>query len=216
MKKISNVHNLQVFSLLLIAYLLLAYISAEYIITNEIYYNSFSNNLPIEDINSIISLQDKYSWIAYPLQLISLALKVYFTGACIYVGLLLGQQKIRFRRILKVVLFSEMVFILYSMARIVVLLSKDFSTLEQIQVFWPLSLFSFFQADSIPQWLFYPLYTINIAEIAYWLVLALGLTYLMKTKFLQSLKTVLTSYGAGLLLWMCILVFAQLYFLEPV
>ena len=216
MKKISNVHNLQVFSLLLIAYLLLAYISAEYIITNEIYYNSFSNNLPIEDINSIISLQDKYSWIAYPLQLISLALKVYFTGACIYAGLLLGQQKIRFRRILKVVLFSEMVFILYSMARIVVLLSKDFSTLEQIQVFWPLSLFSFFQADSIPQWLFYPLYTINIAEIAYWLVLALGLTYLMKTKFLQSLKTVLTSYGAGLLLWMCILVFAQLYFLEPV
>jgi hypothetical protein len=47
-------------------------------------------------------------------------------------------------------------------------------------------------------------------------VLALGLTYLMKSKFLQSLKTVLTSYGAGLLLWMVFLVFVQLYFLEPV
>lgn len=216
MKKIFKAHNLQVFSLLLIAYLLLAYISVEYIITDELYYNSFSNNLPIEDLNRMLSFQDKYNWIAYPLQLFTLALKVSFTGVCIYAGLLFSQQKIRFSRILKVVLFSEMVFILYSMARLGVLFSKNFSTLEQIQNFWPLSLFSLFSSDSIPQWLFYPLYTINVAEIAYWLVLALGLTYLMKTKFLQSLKTVLTSYGAGLLLWMVFLVFVQLYFLESV
>jgi hypothetical protein len=164
----------------------------------------------------MLFFQKRYSWIAYPVQLVTLGIKVSFTGGCIYAGLLLGQQKIKFSRILKVVLFSEVVFILYSMGRLGVLFSKDFSTLEQIQKFWPLSLFSLFSSDSIPQWLFYPLYTINIAEIAYWLVLALGLTYLMKTKFLQSLKTVLTSYGAGLLLWMVFLVFVQLYFLEPV
>lgn len=216
MKIISKVHNLQVFSLLLIIYLLFAYISTVYLITDEIYYNSFSSNLPIEDINKILSFQDKYSWIAYPLQLFTLALKVYFVSVCIYTGLLFGQQKIRFSRILKVVLLSEMIFIFYSMARLVVLLSKNFSTLEQIQNFWPLSLFSLFSNDSIPQWLLYPLYTINIAEISYWLVLALGLTYLLKTNFLQSLKTVLTSYGAGLFLWMVFLVFVQLYFLESV
>lgn len=112
------------------------------------------------------------------------------------------------------VLIAEFVFVLYTMIKLGLLLLKDFSILEQIEAFWPLSLFSIFKDQAVPAWLLYPLYTANIAEIAYWIVLAFGLSSLKKTKFLQSLRTVLSSYGGGLLLWVVFLVFMQLYFLE--
>lgn len=196
--------------------LIYSYIFFSKILTDSVYYNSFSHKFSTEDINRLLSFKKEYGWISYIAQILTLVIKIYFTALCIYIGILLNENKIKFIKILKIALYAEFVFIFYSGIRMIMIYYIDFITVEQIQKFWPLSLFSLFPGDSIPQWLFYPLYTINIAEIAYWLVLALGLTYLMKTKFLQSLKTVLTSYGAGLLLWMVFLVFVQLYFLESV
>jgi hypothetical protein len=192
------------------------YITNTIVITDEIIHDTFSFEISTEEIRQILLFKKKYGWISYVAQPMALLIKIYFTAGCLFIGLMIYDVRVKFSKILKIVLIGEFVFVIYAVFRLVFIYFKDFSTLEQIQNFWPLSLFSLFPGDSIPQWLFYPLYTINIAEIAYWLVLALGLTYLMKTKFLQSLKTVLTSYGAGLLLWMVFLVFVQLYFLESV
>lgn len=206
--------NLQIFALLLTLYLILNYISLSFLINEEIYYNSFSSILPLEEISRIVSFQNKYGWISYPIQLITIIVKTCFTAICLYIGFLFSEHKTKFKDIYKVVLIAEFVFVLYAMIKLGLLLLKDFSTLEQIEAFWPLSLFSLFKDQTVPAWLLYPLYTANIAEIAYWIVLAFGLSSLKKTKFLQSLRTVLSSYGGGLLLWVVFLVFMQLYFLE--
>jgi hypothetical protein len=192
------------------------YITNTIVITDEIIHDTFSLEISSEEIRQILLFKKKYGWISYVAQPMALLIKIYFTAGCLFMGLMIYDVRVKFSKILRTVLLGEFVFVIYTVFRLGFIYTKDFSSLEQIQKFWPLSLFSLFSSDSIPQWLFYPLYTINIAEIAYWLVLSLGLTYLIKTKFLQSLKTVLTSYGAGLLLWMVFLVFVQLYFLESV
>ncbi len=210
-----QVKNWHLFLAITSFYLILVCISNAFIITDNIYYNTLSNKIPIEEINRLLSFQKDYSWVSYLVQIVALLIKVYFTAGCIFIGLFLGEAKLKFNKIVKVVLLSEVVFMLYGGIRLVLIYTGDFSTLDQIQHFWPLSLFSLFPPESIPAWLFYPLYLVNIAEVAYWALLAWGISFLVKANFFSNLKTVLSSYGSGLLLWIVMFVFVQLYFLNP-
>lgn len=110
-------------------------IVSTYIVNTEVYYNSFSSTLPLEEISRIVSFQNKYGWISYPVQLIHLVVKTIFAAICIYIGLLFSEYTTKFKDIYKAVLIAEFVFVFYTMMRFGLLFLKDFPTLEQIQAF---------------------------------------------------------------------------------
>ncbi len=207
--------NLYLYFAFVIMFSLITIISSEYIITSDIFYNSYSNQLTLDQINSLLFYKERYGWISYTLTIIGFTLKINFAAFCIFIGVFFTNQKVKYKSILKIVLLAEFVFVIYSAFRLLFLYLGDFETIEQIRYFQPLSLFSLFQPGSIPDWFIYPLSILNVAELIYWFLLALGLRYIFKSNYLKNLKTVLTSYGTGLLLWIVVFVFIQVYFLNP-
>jgi len=207
--------NWKLFLFLIILYLLNGIILNEYIITSEFYQKSFSAQLTLDQINKILTFKENYGWVSYILNIVFLTLKLNFAAFCIFIGVFFTNQKASYKSILKVVMLAEFVFVIYSAFRLLFVFLGDFETIQQIQHFHPLSLFSLFQFGDIPDWLIYPLSIMNIAELFYWFLLALSLKYLFKSHYLKNLKTILTSYGTGLLLWIVLFVFIQVYFLNP-
>ena len=67
-----------------------------------------------------------------------------------------------------------------------------------------------FDLSNIPKWLHYPLYTINIVEVVFCLVLAFGIRYVLSLDYAKSLRFVGLTYGLGLLFWVTFMVFLQL------
>ena len=67
--------------------------------------------------------------------------------------------------------------------------------------FYPHSLLALFDAKNIDKVLIYPLYTLNIIELAYILLLGVGVQRLTKQAYTESLKDVLSTYFVGLLVW---------------
>ena len=142
-----------------------------------------------------------------------LILKINFSAICVYIGLLFSEIKANYQKIIKITLCGETIFTIYSGLKLFLIINKKFDSLDQIQNYWPFSLISFFPGYSIPSWLLYPLYAINIAQIIYWFFLAFAIGFLLKINYLKSFRIVLSSYGLGFLLWMLIVVFVQVYFL---
>lgn len=70
--------------------------------------------------------------------------------------------------------------------------------------FQPLSLLELFDRKSVDPLFIYPFSLISVFEMLYWLALAWLLSGVIEKPIGNSLKTVVSSYGIGLLLWVFI------------
>jgi len=206
--------NIYIFLYVIILYIILSFISNEFIITEDLIISSYKQKLSIEQIHRILSLRESYGWISYMLQVVLFALKAFFVSICISIGLLLADIKVSFKSLLKVVFLSEGVFILYTAIRMGLIYYKSFSSLEKVTYFSPGSLLSMFNYETLNNAFIYPLQVINIPHLLYFFALAFGLTAILKNNYFKNLKIVFSSYGTGLVLWIAIVVFAQLYLLN--
>ena len=80
-------------------------------------------------------------------------------------------------------------------------------TLQDLQYFSPLSVFSFFDPKEIDTWLVYPMQLFNVFELLYWLILAYLLKDVLGKGFKDSLGFVATTYGVGLFIWVVLVMF---------
>ena len=71
----------------------------------------------------------------------------------------------------------------------------------------PLSLMRFFDPSTIEPWLIYPLNTMNIFEVLYFLMLSSLMAEAIQIKFRKAFDLVFVSYGSGLLLLMVVQMF---------
>ena len=210
-----SINILHILLFFLSLYLLITAIYNEFILTNKLYLNSLASQLTIDQINNIIIFKEKFGWITYIVNILVFLIKINFTTFCLLIGLFFAGINISYKKILKVVLITEFIFIINTGIRLILIHYNDFSTLEEIQHFMPFSLYSLFSPKAVPEWLTYPLSILNVAELLYWFLLAFGLNLLLKTSYLKSFKIVLTSYGTGLLLWVVLIIFIQVYFFDP-
>lgn len=85
----------------------------------------------------------------------------------------------------------------------------DFTLLE-LKQFYPFSYTNLLDLSNIEPWLIYPLQTINLFEIGYFFVLVYGLHKLINNKYAKSFEIVAISYGAGLAIWLGLVMFLTL------
>ncbi len=211
---IHKMNNLYIWIYIIIIYTILLIISNEFIITEDIIISEYDEKLTSDQINRILSFRESFGWISYLLQIVLFTLKVFFVSVCLSIGMLFADIKLDFKKIIKVVLISEIIYIIYTCIRLIMLGIKDFNSLKQIQYFFPGSLLSFFNPEQLSKVFVYPLQVINIPQILYFFALAFGLTVILKNRYLTNLKIVISSYGTGLALWIAIVVFAQLYLIN--
>lgn len=102
---------------------------------------------------------------------------------------------------------ANFVFVLAGVTKLVILIFfKEVSILDDLQ-FQPLSLMEIFDKEEVDALVIYPLSLVSVFEAFYWLALAWLLAGVIDKPFGNSLKTVASSYGTGLLLWVLFVMF---------
>jgi hypothetical protein len=170
------------------------------VFTDQVYSYSLGGQIGADKLSAFLDSQHRMSLLGYLLIPVALLLKIMLVSFCVLTGLLLTARKLPFRTLFKIVLFAESAFAASTLLRLLLLtLSHNIESLSEFQAFAPLSLFSFFKASSVPAWLYYPLQTLDLFQVAYCLLLAAGLRFFLRLPFAPMLRLVLLSYGLGLL-----------------
>lgn len=194
-------------SFCLLSFLLL-FASSFILLSEDIYYNTFNEQLSFERINELINLNKKWSWVIYAITPIFYLFKFFIVSICLLIGAFLLRVDVSQKSLIKIVLISEFVFIIPSIIKLLwfSLVQTDY-TLINLQYFSPISAFSLFELTDVQPWLFYPLQLLNVFELLYWCVLAYQLKNILNRDFVGSLGFVASTYGVGLLLWVIFVMF---------
>ncbi len=176
-------------------------------LNDVIYYQSLGEILSADKIANFISQTKKWQWLGYVLIPIIAIIRISFTATCIYIGSFIANIKVKFHELFKVALLADFIFVLASFITLIILIFfKEVNTLDDLQT-QPFALLNLLETKKIDP-LFTPLLSIvNIFELLYWLALAWLLTGVVKQPMKKTLKTVVSSYGTGLLLWVLFVMF---------
>jgi hypothetical protein len=128
--------------------------------------------------------------------------KFTLTAFLLWLGTFVFGFKVKFTALWKFVLVAEFVFLFPELIRLVYFLAFPPDSFTEIRQFYPLSLFSLFDTQNIPQRFHYPLQALNLFELTYWFILAIGIHTLTRKKLETSFTLVASSYGLVFLLWL--------------
>jgi len=205
------IKNWQLFGIIILVYIFnLTIVNS--IFSNDIYVNTFSGQMSAEMIAKTLSFKSKYIWVNYLLAPVFMLFKTMLITACLWIGFFIGGSKSKFKDFLRIVLFAETVFIVFSFVRTGLLYYYNFQTLTEITQFQPFTLYSLLDVNNIPEYFHYPLALVSIPEAIYWGVLVLLLKPLISGNFWDRFGFVAKTYGIGLLIWVSIVVFVTLNF----
>ena len=206
-------NNFSLFFLISLFSIIIVLITNNYLKTTELFYNSYIENFSSQQVKEIIRVKEKWFWTGYIIIPLSILIRTHLVSFCLSIGLFFFEEKrsIKFRKILKITLFGEIVFALSGCLKFVYFyfFKIDF-TINDLENFQPLSYINFLDISKIEPCLLYPLQTINLFEIAYFLLLVFGLHKLLKNNYWKSFEIVAVSYGTGLIIWIGLLMFFTL------
>ncbi len=117
----------------------------------------------------------------------------------------------KFKDFFKIALFGEFVLLFVGVFKLLyfLLIKTDYDLLD-LQRYYPLSLINFADIDNLEPWLVYPIQTINLFEVIYFLVLVYGMHKLLKNNYWRDFEITAVSYGIGLLIWLGLVTFLTL------
>lgn len=200
-KRTFEFKNWTALALLALLYLLILFYCNKFIVTRSLFYNSLDTQLSYSRIDQLFSIRRRWEWTGIAIIPFLLLTRVSFVSACISISCYLSNLRISYKNIFHIAIVAEICLAAGMLIKIIWLTFIPVNTLKDVQYFSPLSLAQLLGPTSIPKYLLYLCQTINIFEIAYWLVLAAGLVAFLGKPFGKMFKLVMSSYGLGLLLW---------------
>ena len=191
--------NYQVFLIYCLILLVLSFLINQTLLTREFYFKSFEN-VQKETIEQIIDIKQKWGWLSYILIPTKLIIKFCIVGLVLKIGSIFIKVDIKYINLLNVAIISESIYVVYSC--IVTISALGIKSLEELQTFPAISLFSIFSKNKVPSYLGYLCRNLSLIEIFYWFLLAYGLTMITNKKYLSMLKFVLSTYVPILFFWL--------------
>jgi len=210
--------NYFLFFLLVLLTILFTYEFNAFIQTDNLIVQNLSEKYTQEIIANYLNLRHQWAWASY----IFIPVALYLSTTLIALIILLvielyylneNRPKVKFKDIWKIVLIAQW----SALASIFV---KVFwfgfyhtqYSIEELQSFSPLSLINLFDRKTLDVWLAYPIQLVNPFELAYWILLVIGIKQLLKRTWLKSLVMVFFSYGLALIVWVVVIMFISLNF----
>ena len=191
--------------------MLALFINNKFVLTDQVYYQTYGEWVAMERIERHVQLLEQFQWVGYAMTPLVLLIKISFVSVCVNVGTLFASYTIGFRKIFKIALIAEVIFVFTNLMRVLWLaFFTDVNVMYDVQYFYPLSLLSLFDPTTLESWFIYPMATLNLSEFLYFLVLAYGLKLALKQVYDKALNLVLSTYGIGLLIWMFFIVFLSI------
>ena len=181
------------------------------VLTDQVLKEHLSLQLSIERIEQLLNFYDRWAWVNYAILPVIYLLKFTFISLWLLSGIILFGYKISFRKIFNVVLVAEFVWIIPALLTIVWfgMIDTDYTLLD-VQYFQPFSLMNFFDGEKVETWLVFPLKALNLFEVAYMLVLAVGIKKVINRDYNTSLGFVVPVYGLGLITWIVFITFLSI------
>jgi len=187
----------------------------------ELTYFTIQNKVTKEQLEEIFNFKKKWEWVSYFIIPVLLLIKTALVASILYIGTFFySKTKVTFKQLWDIVVKAEFVFLLVGVLKIIWFYFFQTSyTLEDLQYFYPLSILNIVGYKGLDAWFIYPLQTLNLFELAYWLILAYYISKIASpTKNFEGnnykmdfgLKIVATSYGSALLLWVVVVMFFTL------
>ncbi len=200
----------KLFSGIVLVELLILLVSQTILIDEIVFFNTYSEQLTYELSMEIFSAMRSYSWISYAITPILLLLKFSALSVLIYIGVFFSDlhKDITLGKIFKVVVLSEIVFVVASVIKMLwfILFAGNY-TLDDMNFFYPLSLINLFSRSEVASYWVYPLQTVNIFQVFYVLLLAFGLSRIGSVKKISVDRIVLSTYVPAMAVWIAMILF---------
>lgn len=191
-------------------YVLVAWLTNYFVLNEIFFYNYLGGSLSADGIKEYLGMRAHYMWFSYALLPVFVVIKIFLTAACIYSGALYFRLSLSWNQTVRITLVAELALIAGNVLKFFWLLYAPPANDKMYFYFFPFSLTQFFRPGDLATYWWYPLQTINLFELAYWLLLAAGLKTFLGGSFKKMLGLVLATYGLALLIWMAFLVFVSL------
>ena len=205
---IARQKSLNLFLILSVLLVAANFFTQRYLLTTQIYYDNFSEQLSINQIDGLINNQQRALYVVYPLEIVFLLFKCLLIAMIIQTGLFVQNLKVNFLGIFKVAVISEFILLFPLIIKFVwFYFFKQEYTFEEIKLFFPLSILNLLDIENLSLLWFYPLKLMNIFELLYWFALAYGLSKVIQKDFDQSLFIILTTYLPALVIWVVFIMF---------
>lgn len=199
-RKIMN--NKFVFLILAISQFILAFLSKELLNTDRMVINSLSEQLSIEQINSLIAFREKWQWLSYIIIPLLLLIKTSIIAAILDVGCFFFSKEIKYKQLFNIVVKAEFVLLLVIVFKTVwFYFFQTNHNLEDLQYFYPLSALNIVGYEALQPWFIYPFQVLNLFELVYWFILAYLIGKELKENTDKGFSIVASSYGVSLLIW---------------
>ena len=188
-------------------YLVIVLIQQEYIVLPHLLQMDIIGD---ESKVRVIENFNRTRWWAYLASPIMICIRLSLVSICLYIGTFFFpyMSGTKYVDCWRLAVKSQIVFVLYSI--MVCVVNIYFGEDMVNQILYHTSLI-FCGGDDAEPWIKMPLTAINIFEIAYWILMSLFVKNYAGTKFGQSFKFVLSTYGVGYLFYIAFLMFLLLY-----
>ncbi len=203
MQQLFTLNKWAVFIFILIMSISFAIITQEIILTEDIYYDAFSEQITWERFEKNFKKQKDWVWLSYVLMPLVFVIKFSLVSACLFITTYLSNQIIDFKKFFGIVVVAELVVLLPTLIKVSwFVFIADSYTLYDVSYFAPWALSSFISiTKDTDRLVIYLLQVFNLFEVVYIVFLAIGLQSVLQKTFATSLALTLKSYGLGLLLW---------------
>lgn len=194
-------------------YLLISWYIKTEIITDKELLEYYGSEYSLDQLSNVLNLQRKWFFVGLAFIPLIYVFKLLCISSIIFIGILfLNIKSIPFVTVLRIVIFSYMIFLIPTLIQLVWFTFNYNYTLEDVQYFLPGSMLNIFDPKLLAPWLIYPIQSLNIWELAFWVALAVGLKKYLDGDFYRSMSLVAGTYGSGLVIWVVFVAFLTLNF----
>lgn len=177
-------------------------ISNKLLSTNELLVDSLIEQFSIEQVQKLITFQEKWKWIGYAMLPVLLLIKTSIIAGILDAGCFFFSKEIKYKKLFHIVLKAEYVFLLVIIFKTTwfYFFQIDYN-LEDLQYFYPLSALNIIGYDGLQPWFIYPFQVLNLFELAYWFFIAYLIGKELNENIDRGFSIVASSYGVSLLIW---------------
>jgi len=208
-----SIKSWKLFSGVVLTNLLILFLSQTALINEIVFFNTYSEQLTYERAMEVFARMKSITWVSYLVTPVLLLLKFSAISVLLFIGVFFSDlhKEITLGKIFKVVIASETVFIVVSIIKLLwfIFFAGNY-TLDDMSFFYPLSLLNFFNQSEVASYWVYPLQTVNVFQLIYILLLAMGLSRVSSIKKEKADRVVIATYVPAIAVWAALIMFLTL------
>jgi len=188
------------------------FIQQEFIFTDEFFFNTWGDKFNEDRIYEIIQTKNKWKWVYYLFVPGYIFFWIFFVTTALTIGALLKNAQYGFLFYWGVVMRSYPVYLLNFLIVFILTFFFPVNSLYDLLKLDFFSLAGILQIADYSIWYIYPMKSINVFEMGFWVLLTYNISQGTNQSFSRSLGFVVSTYGVALFLWTLFIMFIQINF----